>query len=140
MRKRSKYKPKRPIIPLVFGLSKKDADDLMLVPHQALEMIRIGQGNAQNWHDVAARINYGATWQERFNGAQQPFVDAMAALDSSFTRYKSTGRIILAGDEYKATAYALTLCDEMQQSMTRRELYQDMQTVFKEFSNVSKAH
>lgn len=140
MRKRSKYRPRPVMLPLTVGLSDSSARELMIIPHQSLEMIITGKGTRQHWHNVAARINYGATWQERFNDAAEPFKLAMLAMDASLERFERTGRMAFTGDEYRATAYALTLCDEMQQSMTRRELYQDMKTVFKEYEHATKAH
>lgn len=121
MRKRSKYRPK--CAPGQLPVTIRHAGDvpLQLVPHQCL----VDFDNETCWHTIASRLNWGWVASERFNEARPEINASIEVLKGLKGRYDITA------DERATIGRGLTICDEMQGQMTRREMRDDLRTMFK---------
>jgi hypothetical protein len=125
MRKKSKYKPKYPGLPVTIRFSKAAETDLCLVPQSELDKFRNGLADDVSINTITFRLNLGYVLSgEHFNEAEARGLmeSALAAVRAVKERLSKTGKVGATGEEYHAMADGLKLTDEMQAKCTRREL------------------
>lgn len=124
MRKKSKYRPRQAILPVVFRFDGNNERNLQLIPHQMLEEMRQGQGTEEGWHTMAARLNLGFVLARDLFDAEATAVMAKAldALKAVYARNERTQQWGTTGEEFFAMGEGLNLTDSMQLKCTRREL------------------
>ncbi len=124
MKKRSKYRPRDPVIPVVLRFGAREERNLQLIPHQYLAEFREGRGSEKGWHTLAARLNHGFVLaRDNFDGdavaVMSKALDALRAVYDRHQRLKTWGA---TGEEFFAMGDGLNLTDKMQLKCTRREL------------------
>lgn len=131
MRKRSRYRPRQAILPVVFRFDGNNERNLQLIPHQMLEELRHGQGTEEGWHTMAARLNLGFVLaRDHFNEeAQAVMAQALDALRAVYARHERTQQWGTTGEEFFAMGEGLNLTDTMQLKCTRRELQQAIENI-----------
>ena len=101
-------------------------------PHQALESMRTGTATANDLDAVSLRVLWGAQMAEDHIVEAEPKAimrQGIAALDSVAARYDRIGRVGLAGEELRQLGEAITLTDDLQSTLTRREMEQSLKIV-----------
>lgn len=131
MRKRSKYKRREAILPVVFRFDGNNERNLQLIPHQMLEDFRQGQGTEEGWHTLAARLNMGMVLaRDLFDEeSAQVMAKALAALRVVYARHERAQTWGATGEEFFAMGDGLNLTDSMQLKCTRRELQQAIENI-----------
>lgn len=120
---RKKYRPRWEAAHQLYSIPKEAQVELQLQPHLALEAFRRGIAQeTPHWHDLAARINLGVAMQHRLK-LGICFGPALDALHASLERYGRTGAMGMTGAEFHTIADALNTIDDLQQQMTRPELW-----------------
>ncbi len=98
---------------------------LKLMPHQALEALRNGTADADLHNMLAVRTLWGARMVEDHlidpEEARQVMALGLAAVESISARYDRLGRFGATGEELNHIGDALLLCDDLQDTTTRRE-------------------
>jgi hypothetical protein len=124
MRKRSKYRPRQRMLPVVFRFDGNNERNLQLIPHDCLEDLRQGRGVEDGWHTLAARLNLGFVLaRDHFNEEPQAIMaKALEALRAVYDRHERAQTWGATGEEFFAMGEGLNLTDSMQLQCTRREL------------------
>lgn len=132
--RKNKSRPAREtkLLPSIFRFSKSQEIELQLIPHQELDKIRSGDGNEESWNTIAVRVNVGAMmanlyFNQEAQDAMQLAVNSISALAE---RMKTTGRLVMTGDEFRYISTALNLTDDMQVNTTKREQAEAMRKVY----------
>ncbi|MGA4275636.1 hypothetical protein ACI2VH_02625 [Ralstonia nicotianae] len=112
-------------LPVIFRFSRSAEIYLKLIPHGALQNIRMGAGTEQDWYTLRDRLNIGQSlarhaFAERHD-VHEVIDDAVLAVVTLGKRYRATGRMVLKGDELRAVGDALNLIDDMQSETTQRQ-------------------
>lgn len=98
---------------------------LKLMPHQALEALRNGTADAGLHNMLVVRILWGARMVDDHlldpEEARQIMSRGVAAVESVSARYDRLGRFGATGEELNHIGDALVLCDDLQDTTTRRE-------------------
>lgn len=131
MRKRSNYRRRQAILPVVFRFDRNNERNLQLIPHQMLEELRQGHGTEEGWHTMAARLNLGFVLaRDLFNEEPQAVMSkALDALRAVYERHQRTQLWGATGEEFFAMGEGLNLTDSMQLKCTRRELQQAIENI-----------
>lgn len=135
MRKRSKYKPKAPTLPINIRFGAQDETQLCLVPQAELTKFREGLADDVSINTIAMRLNLGYVLAgEHFAEAEARTLmeRALDALRGVKTRFTDTGKVGATGGEYHALADGLNLTDEMQLMCTRKELNECLSFVLRQ--------
>lgn len=130
---RKKHRPRPLADNPIFRFDAASERNLQLIPHQALDSIRQGEGQESDWHVLAARVNLGATLAyRRFDTpeARDLLDSAQDALRSGWERGERTGRWGFSGPEMTTVGQALNLTDEMQLQCTRIEISAALREVY----------
>jgi hypothetical protein len=129
---RKKYKPVvRLALPMTYGITKEASMWLQMSPHQHLEEFRRGDAGEQAWHTLVCRLNIGLTLaHEFFPLAKQDMADALQAMQDVGARHDFLKQWGMSGDQLKVVGVGLSLCDDMQNSVTRREFSKAVDEVF----------
>lgn len=103
-----------------------------MIPHQELDKIRSGDGNEESWNTIAMRVNVGAMMAKLYfnKEAQDAMQDAVNSISALAERMKTTGRLVMTGDEFRDISTALNLTDDMQVNTTKREQAEAMRKVY----------
>lgn len=139
---RKAYRPKceRGQLPVTLRFSADAGLYLHIAPREALESVLNGRGKPDDWHTLAARLNWGAVASQRFDGdGQRVMAAALEAVLGLKDRGERTGKWGVTGDEYRALALGLDCCEQMDQHLTRREMRDDLRTVFSENERARRA-
>lgn len=131
---RKKYVPKyeKGALPLTIRHDHDSERALMLFPHQAVDAFINGTVQEADWHTIVARLNVGQVlahrhFNEEARAACREALDAMVKVRDRFLKLEKWG---MTGDEYRLVSYMLTLTDEMQEKVTRRQLAAAINRVF----------
>jgi hypothetical protein len=129
---RKKHTPCRRLsLPMTFGITSEAAMFLQMSPHQCLDEMRRGDGNDRAWHTIVCRLNIGLTLaHEHFPLAKQDMVDALQAMQEVGARHDFLKQWGMSGDQLKIVGVGLSLCDDMQNTVTRREFSKAVDEVF----------
>lgn len=119
MRKRSAYRPKCAPGQIPVTIRCFQEADLGIPVHLALANF----STADDWHTLASRINWGYVASERFEGVREQIMPALAALA------ETRDSLTLTDEQRAALQAGITLCDRLEQSMTRREIRDDLRTM-----------
>lgn len=129
-RKKQKYKPL--ILPMTFRHSAESDTGMQIVPHMELMKMREGCGDEGGWHTLVCRLNIGviAAWQNEIaNNDIKRGLDAMINVKK---RYEKSGKWGLSGDDLRDVGDALVITDNLQLSLTRKQLNKAIDYVYKE--------
>ena len=122
-------------LPKVFRFDKQAEINLQLIPHQELEALRVGAGKEESFHTLAARLNVGLVCFQKFWKDDQQNIEAMqnalSALLNVKDRHTKTGKWGLSGDDLRHIGLGLTLTDEAQLNLTRRDFGEALEYVLK---------
>ncbi len=98
---------------------------LKLMPHQALDALRNGACDTALHNMLAVRTLWGARMVEDHlidpDEARHVMALGLAAVESVGARYDRLGRFGATGEELNRIGDALNLCDDLQDTTTRRE-------------------
>lgn len=95
--------------------------DLMLMPQLSADHMRDGIATEPDWHTVVMRLNWGRVLNsENFENGSEIIAQAQAVM----VLVKESMR--LNPEQYDTVTSALTLCNQMQKSCTRRELRESL--------------
>lgn len=132
---RKKYWPRAPVSADRIKAFRFNADAdywLKSHPHQALESMRSGTATADDYNTVSLRIRWGDRMIEDHIIEAEPreiMRQGIAALVSVGERFDRIGRFGLNGEEFRLLGDALNLADELQSTLTRREMKQSLRAV-----------
>jgi hypothetical protein len=133
---RKKYRPpKVAIVPGHIKLFRFGRDSEMWLqhqPHQALESLRTGSATADDYDALSLRILWAAQMVKDHIIESEPLdivTPALMALESIGQRYDRTGKLGMSGEEFRHLGNALGLADQLQGTLTRREMEQSFRTV-----------
>lgn len=135
MRKRSAYRPKAKVLPVLFRHSEADDRQLQLVPHAELEKFRHGLGDEVSINTLAFRLNFGYVLaREFFESAAltEVLTNGLNALRSVIERKQRTGKVGAMMPEFEAMGEALVHTDQMQLKCTRKEMNEAIMKVINE--------
>ena len=122
MRKRSKYRPRSVINPLIRNPL---ADtQFKVLPQAVLTKFKDGTADAVDVNTLTMRLNTGYVMStEIFDTpeATATLLEGLQAIRGVINRLQTTGRVGATGAEYNAIGAALTLTDEMQDQCTQRQ-------------------
>jgi hypothetical protein len=130
---RKAYKPRGKGIPMVFRHPGEVEQDIQLYPHMELLKLRNGAADAGSWHEITCRINVGITLalQNGLEAALQVVAPGLDAMREIRDRFQRVGKYGATGEEIRIVGDALVATDEMQRSMTRRQLSDAIKHVYK---------
>ena len=98
--------------------------DLMLVPQLSADHMRDVIATEPDWHTVVMRLNWGRVLNsENFENGGEVIAraqDVMVLIKDSLN---------LTTEQYETVTSALTLCNQMQKSCTRRELRESLRNM-----------
>ena len=98
--------------------------DLMLMPQLSADHMRDGIATEPDWHTVVMRLNWGRVLNsENFENGSEVIARAQAVM----VLVKDSLR--LNPEQYDTVTSALTLCNQMQKSCTRRELRESLRNM-----------
>lgn len=127
-RKRSNYRPKCAPGQIPVTIRCFSEVDLGVPVHMALAHY----SSEGDWHTLASRLNWGCFAAARFEGVKVQLLPAMQALS------ETRGFTVLTDDQRKKIAEGLAICDQMEQSMTRREIRDDLRDMLSENARLRK--
>ena len=106
---------------------------LQLVPHTELMKFREGVGDEIGWNTITARLNVGlvAAYQADYDSEYYLLMDSLKAIVNVRERFLNTGRWGLSGDDLKSIGDGLVATDNLQLSITRKQLSKAIDYVFK---------
>lgn len=105
---------------------------LLHQPHQALESLRTGSATAKDYDALSLRILWAAQMVKDHIIESEPMdivTPALMALESIGQRYDRTGKLGMSGEEFRLLAGGLELSDQLQGTLTRKEMEQSLRTV-----------
>ena len=133
---RKKYRPPQvAVIPghiKLFRFGKDSEMWLQHQPHQALESMRTGSATPEDYDALSLRILWAAQMVRDHIIDPEPLdivTPALMALDAIGTRYDRIGKIGMTGEEFGQLGDALNLADQLQGTLTRKEMEQSFRTV-----------
>jgi hypothetical protein len=132
-KKPRKKKIRKPLIlPMTIRHSAEADTALQLAPHAELMKLREGFGDEGSWHTLVCRLNVGLTvaWQNNLdNNVMRKGLDAMINVRE---RHNKSGKWGLSGDDLREVGDALVATDNLQLSLTRKQLNKAIEYVYKE--------
>jgi hypothetical protein len=132
-KKPRKKQARRPLIlPMTIRHSAEADTELQLAPHAELMKLREGYGDEGSWHTLVCRLNVGLTvaWQNNLdNNVMRKGLDAMINVRE---RHNKSGKWGLSGDDLREVGDALIATDNLQLSLTRKQLNKAIEYVYKE--------
>lgn len=122
--KRKPYKKPRPgALPIVFGLSKNDTEELSKLYRDAFEECKQGKMTVSIWYDLGVRIAYSIVIAKKFY-SDENYVE----LQRVFTAIETIRDRFIKDDVWAATPQelddiltGLEAADEIQKQVVRRE-------------------
>ena len=132
-KKPRKKQVRRPLIlPMTIRHSAEADTELQLAPHAELMKLREGYGDEGSWHTLVCRLNVGLTvaWQNNLdNNVMRKGLDAMINVRE---RHNKSGKWGVSGDDLREVGDALVATDNLQLSLTRKQLNKAIEYVYKE--------
>lgn len=131
---RKKQVRKPLVLPLTIRHSAEADTELQLAPHAELMKLREGYGDEGSWHTIVCRLNIGVTaaWQNNLdNEIIRRGLDAMINVRN---RHTKSGKWGLSGSDLREVGDALVATDNLQLSLTRKQLNKAIEYVYKEVS------
>ena len=132
-KKPRKKQVRRPLIlPMTIRHSAEADTELQLAPHAELMKLREGYGDEGSWHTLVCRLNVGLTvaWQNNLdNNVMRKGLDAMINVKE---RHNKSGKWGVSGDDLREVGDALVATDNLQLSLTRKQLNKAIEYVYKE--------
>jgi hypothetical protein len=132
-KKPRKKQVKKPLIlPMTIRHSAEADTELQLAPHAELMKLREGYGDEGSWHTLVCRLNVGLTvaWQNNLdNNVIRKGLDAMINVRN---RHAKSGQWGLSGSDLREVGDALVATDNLQLSLTRKQLNKAIEYVYKE--------
>ena len=94
---------------------------------------REGVGDEIGWNTITARLNVGlvAAYQADYDPEYLLLMDSLKAIVNVRERFLNTGRWGLSGDDLKSIGDGLVATDNLQLSITRKQLSKAIDYVFK---------
>lgn len=133
---RKKYRPPqtevRPGHIKLFRFGRDSEMWLLHQPHQALESLRTGSATAKDYDSLSLRILWAAQMVKDHIIESEPMdivTPALMALESIGQRYDRTEKLGMSGEEFRLLAGGLELADQLQGTLTRKEMEQSFRTV-----------
>ncbi len=129
---RKKQVRKPLVLPMTIRHSAEADTALQLAPHAELMKLREGFGDEGSWHTLVCRLNVGLTvaWQNNLdNNVMRKGLDAMINVRE---RHNKSGKWGLSGDDLREVGDALVATDNLQLSLTRKQLNKAIEYVYKE--------
>jgi hypothetical protein len=120
------------ILPMTIRHSAEADTELQLAPHAELMKLREGYGDEGSWHTLVCRLNVGLTvaWQNNLdNNVMRKGLDAMINVRE---RHNKSGKWGVSGDDLREVGDALVATDNLQLSLTRKQLNKAIEYVYKE--------
>lgn len=104
-------------LPITMRHGSNEELDLMLVPQLSADHMRDNIADETDWHTIIMRLNWGRVLNsENFENGSEVIAQAQAVM----VLVKDS--LNLNPEQYDTVTGALTLCNQMQKSCTRREL------------------
>ena len=131
-RKPKKFVPKT--LPLTIRHNAESETALQLAPHSELMKLREGYGDIGSWHTIVARLNIGLV-AANAAGKEDQAKDIRIGLDAMLkvqARFDKSGKWGLSGSDLREIGDALVLTDNLQLSLTRKQLNKAIEYVYKE--------
>jgi len=130
---RKRHIPRRNILPMTIRHNSQSEQTLQLVPHTELMKFREGIGDEIGWNTITARLNVGlvAAYQSDYDPEYLLLMDSLKAIVNVRERFLNTGRWGLSGDDLKSIGDGLVATDNLQLSITRKQLSKAIDYVFK---------
>ena len=130
---RKRHIPRRNILPMTIRHNAQSEQTLQLVPHTELMKFREGVGDEIGWNTITARLNVGlvAAYQADFDPEYYLLMDSLKAIVNVRERFLNTGRWGLSGNDLKSIGDGLVATDNLQLSITRKQLSKAIDYVFK---------
>jgi hypothetical protein len=132
-KKPRKKQVRRPLVlPMTIRHSAEADTALQLAPHAELMKLREGFGDEGSWHTLVCRLNVGLTvaWQNNLdNNVMRKGLDAMINVKE---RHNKSGKWGVSGDDLREVGDALVATDNLQLSLTRKQLNKAIEYVYKE--------
>lgn len=119
--------------PIVYRFGPEQERMLQLAGHAALANMLAGAAVEEDWHTLACRLNIGTYLAHRCFQEQEArtvMLDALEAIKEVQARAGRLGKYGLAGDEKVRIGGALSLVDDMQKAVRRRDLRDAIMHVF----------
>lgn len=111
-------------LPITLRHGSDEELDLMLMPQLSADHMRDGIATEPDWHAVVMRLNWGRVLNsEHFENGSEIIAQAQAVM----VLVKESMR--LNPEQYDTVTSALTLCNQMQKSCTRRELRESLRNM-----------
>ena len=111
-------------LPITLRHGSDEELDLMLMPQLSADHMRDGIATEPDWHTVVMRLNWGRVLNsENFENGGEFIAQAQAVL----VLVKDS--LSLNPEQYDTVTSALTLCNQMQKSCTRRELRESLRNM-----------
>lgn len=133
---RKKYRPPqtdvRPGHIKLFRFGRDSEMWLLHQPHQALESLRTGSATANDYESLSLRILWAAQMVKDHIIESEPLdivTQALMALESIGKRHERTGKFGMSGEEFRLLGGGLELADQLQGTLTRKEMEQSFRTV-----------
>jgi hypothetical protein len=129
---RKKQVRKPLVLPMTIRHSAEADTELQLAPHAELMKLREGYGDEGSWHTLVCRLNVGLTvaWQNNLdNNVMRKGLDAMINVRE---RHNKFGKWGLSGNDLREVGDALIATDNLQLSLTRKQLNKAIEYVYKE--------
>ena len=107
--------------------------DLMLVPQISADHMRDGIATEPDWHTLVMRLNWGRVLNsENFENGGEVIAQAQGVM------VMVRESLSLNHEQYETVTSALTLCNQMQKSCTRRELRNSLRNMLGENDYLNK--
>ena len=121
---RKAYTRKPAGIPMTIRHDAESERELQLNPHVELLKLREGCADEGAWHTLVCRLNVGVTMAHQTHRKSE-YLLAQAGLQAMreiWARYERTAKWGASGDNIKDIGEALVTTDNLQLSLTRRQL------------------
>lgn len=132
MRKKSSYRPRPKVNPVVWGIPQQAKVMLQMIPQQELARFKDGTANAVSVNTLICRLNFSYLMCcNLFDNPEARKVTEAALEAVRKVKARSlTGKYGATGEEFNAIGASLCLADEMQEQATRREVEEVLSLTF----------
>lgn len=129
-RPRKTHKPRLAAVPLTIRHNEEAERELQLTPHMELMKFREGYADEKSWHTIVCRLNIGVIAAndvgDDYSGIRKG-LDAMLRIQD---RYNKTQKWGISGEDYRDIGDALVQTDNLQLSMTQKQLAKAIKYVY----------
>lgn len=111
-------------LPVTLRHGSNEELDLMLMPQLSADHMRDGIATEPDWHTIVMRLNWGRVLNsENFENGGEFIAQAQDVM------VLVKDGLLLNHEQYETVTSALTLCNQMQKSCTRRELRESLRNM-----------